>query len=126
MDWRNKFASKGERPELTQMKPVAASATFWFTLSFSAGRDRSFTPAATRAHFAMGAQKKMVLGGRGEFRAEVGRKREISWLTEEGSIGVHGRDGETSSAIGVGLGRSDRLWSGWVIHERLESRTNGR
>jgi hypothetical protein len=50
----------GPRP-LTQMKPVAARATFWLTESLSAGRDRSLTPAATRPHFAIGAQKKMVL-----------------------------------------------------------------
>ena len=45
----------------TQMKPVAARATFWLTESFSAGRARSFRPAATRPHLAIGAQKKMVL-----------------------------------------------------------------
>lgn len=61
------------------MNPVAASATFWETDNFSAGRERSLTPAMTRAHFAKrdgsavsqckergkniptGAQKKIVL-----------------------------------------------------------------
>lgn len=38
--------------------------TFWVTLSFSAGRERSFTPAATRHHFIIGAQKNTVLGPR--------------------------------------------------------------
>jgi len=45
----------------TQMKPVAASAMFWLVESFSAGRPRSFSPAATSPHLASGAQKKMVL-----------------------------------------------------------------
>lgn len=64
------------------MKPVAASAAsaqtlfshhqihnkesyvpvFCDTESLSADRVKSFTPAATRAHFIIGAQKKMVLG----------------------------------------------------------------
>lgn len=35
---------------------------FCDTLSFSAGRERSFTPAATRHHFMSGAQKKTVFG----------------------------------------------------------------
>lgn len=71
---------------LTQMKPVAARAdraerkgksesdetcglylirhapTFCDTLSFSAGRCKSFNPAATRHHFITGAQKNTVFG----------------------------------------------------------------
>lgn len=43
------------------MKPVAVKAKFWDTESLSAGRLRSLRPAITRAHLAMGAQKKMVL-----------------------------------------------------------------
>jgi hypothetical protein len=35
---------------------------FWETDSFSAGLERSFSPAATRHHFISGAQKKTVLG----------------------------------------------------------------
>ena len=35
---------------------------FWDTLSLSAGRVRSFTPAATKHHFIIGAQKNTVLG----------------------------------------------------------------
>ena len=69
----------------TQMKPVAAKAiklsqkhrsiriyekfglqynlpTFWDILSFSAGRLKSFRPAATSNHFANGAQKNTVFG----------------------------------------------------------------
>lgn len=42
------------------MKPVAANATFWLTESFSGGLVRSLTPAATRHHFIIGAQKKTV------------------------------------------------------------------
>jgi hypothetical protein len=42
---------------------------FWETLSFSAGRLRSFTPAATKHHFIKGAQKKTVLGP--EHRTQV-------------------------------------------------------
>ena len=44
------------------MNPVAAKATFWETLNFSAGREKSLSPAATSAHLASGAQKKIVLG----------------------------------------------------------------
>jgi hypothetical protein len=36
--------------------------TFWDTESFSAGRLRSFSPAATRHHFMRGAQKNTVFG----------------------------------------------------------------
>ena len=36
--------------------------TFWETLSLSAGRLRSFKPAATRHHFITGAQKNTVFG----------------------------------------------------------------
>jgi hypothetical protein len=43
------------------MKPVAAKATFWETLNFSAGREKSLSPAATKPHLASGAQKKIVL-----------------------------------------------------------------
>jgi hypothetical protein len=43
------------------MKPVAAKATFCDTLNFSAGREKSFRPAATKPHLASGAQKKIVL-----------------------------------------------------------------
>ena len=35
---------------------------FWDILSLSAGRVRSFTPAATKHHFIRGAQKNTVLG----------------------------------------------------------------
>lgn len=49
------------RKKLTQMKPVAVKAKFWFKDNFSAGRERSLTPAATSAHLAKGAQKKIVL-----------------------------------------------------------------
>ena len=35
------------------MNPVAARAKFWGTESFSAGRERSLTPAMTRAHLAV-------------------------------------------------------------------------
>ena len=35
---------------------------FWDALSFSAGRARSRTPAATRHHFIIGAQKNTVFG----------------------------------------------------------------
>lgn len=52
---------------LTQIKPVHASATFWDMLSLSAGRLKSFTPAATRHHFINGAQKKTVFGPAGWF-----------------------------------------------------------
>lgn len=52
---------------LTQIKPVHASATFCDTLSLSAGRLKSFTPAATRHHFINGAQKKTVFGPAGWF-----------------------------------------------------------
>lgn len=38
--------------------PVAASAAFWGTDSFSAGRERSPIPASTIPHFIIGAQKK--------------------------------------------------------------------
>jgi hypothetical protein len=58
---------------LTQINPVAASAAFWVNDSLSAGRARSLMPAMTSAHFARGAQKKIVLllgshqwGGEGE------------------------------------------------------------
>ena len=44
------------------MKPVAAKATFCDTLNFSAGREKSLRPAATKPHLASGAQKKIVLG----------------------------------------------------------------
>jgi hypothetical protein len=44
------------------MNPVAAKATFWETLNFSAGREKSLSPAATSPHLASGAQKKIVLG----------------------------------------------------------------
>lgn len=60
--WTTRIECKGMRRR-TQMKPVAARATFWLTESFSAGRARSFRPAATRPHLAIGAQKKMVLVG---------------------------------------------------------------
>jgi hypothetical protein len=43
------------------MNPVAAKATFWETLNFSAGREKSLSPAATSPHLASGAQKKIVL-----------------------------------------------------------------
>lgn len=49
------------------MNPVEASATFWETLSLSAGRDKSFRPAKTRHHFIKGAQKNTVLGPAGWF-----------------------------------------------------------
>jgi len=49
------------------MTPVAASARFCDTESLSAGRARSFTPAATRHHFMRGAQKKTVFGPAGWF-----------------------------------------------------------
>jgi len=55
----------------TQMNPVRVRAVFCDTLSFSAGRFRSFNPAATRHHFIMGAQKKMVLGPAGWFMNAV-------------------------------------------------------
>lgn len=35
---------------------------FCDTLSFSAGRDKSFSPAATKHHFIIGAQKNTVFG----------------------------------------------------------------
>ena len=72
----------------TQMNPVRVRASrasvtlsqnhhwpclpvFCDTLSFSAGRLRSFNPAATKHHFIIGAQKKIVLGpGCYEFRIE--------------------------------------------------------
>lgn len=49
------------------MKPVAANATFWLTLSFSAGRERSLTPAMTRAHFAV--REGLVWSGRENWRS---------------------------------------------------------
>jgi len=53
------------------MKPVAVRARFWERLSLSAGRDMSFSPAATRPHFINGAQKNTVLGPAGWFMKAV-------------------------------------------------------
>lgn len=53
------------------MKPVAAKATFWETLSFSTGLPISLTPAMTRHHFIKGAQKNTVFGPAGWFMNEV-------------------------------------------------------
>lgn len=52
----------------TQIKPVAAKARFCDTLSFSAGRLKSLTPAMTRHHFIIGAQKNTVFGPAGWFK----------------------------------------------------------
>lgn len=54
-------AKPTSKTQLTQMKPVAARAAFCVKESLSAGRPRSLIPAMTRAHFATGAQKKIVL-----------------------------------------------------------------
>jgi len=54
----------------THINPVPARARFWDTLSFSAGRLRSFIPAATKHHFIKGAQKNTVLGPAGWFMNE--------------------------------------------------------
>lgn len=73
------------------MNPVAASATFCDTESFSAGRDRSLSPAATKAHLASGAQKKIVLGEGNVSSGQCTRKEEKqrggkrTWVQRGGS-----------------------------------------
>src|SRR6266702_4485316 len=67
--------------------------------SLSAGRARSFTPAATRHHFMRGAQKKTVLG---PAQHRVG----CPGVSSGGSGAKTSLEGRTS----------------WVVHERLEFR----
>lgn len=89
----------------TQMKPVAARAertetlrllevkrdrkhhvpTFWETLSLSAGRVKSLSPAPTKHHFMRGDQKNTVLGpAKGEQGLEkVDRGRPTSRVVHE-------------------------------------------
>ena len=55
--WEGEFRSADVSPEFYFYAP-----RFWDTLSFSAGRERSFKPAATRHHFINGAQKNTVFG----------------------------------------------------------------
>jgi len=64
------------------MNPVAAKATFWETLNFSAGREKSLSPAATSPHLASGAQKKIVLGS--AIRSRL-REEERTWAQLGGS-----------------------------------------
>jgi len=64
------------------MNPVAAKATFWETLNFSAGREKSLSPAATSPHLASGAQKKIVLGL--AIRSRL-REEERTWAQLGGS-----------------------------------------
>lgn len=50
------------------MQPVAASAVDWLRLNFSAGLPKSASPANTRPHLKVGAQKKIVCGPAGCFQ----------------------------------------------------------
>jgi len=50
---------------LDQIRPVAVSTADWERLSFSAGRVISASPAPTRPHLNIGAQKKTVFGPAG-------------------------------------------------------------
>jgi len=52
----------GVRSILNKVNRAANEPRFCDMLNLSAGRDRSFNPAATRHHFIIGAQKKTVLG----------------------------------------------------------------
>ena len=55
-------AHQRQQPPPTPCIESKDAPRFWDTLSLSAGRERSFRPAATRHHFMIGAQKKTVFG----------------------------------------------------------------
>ena len=90
---------------------------FCDTLSFSAGRERSLRPAATRHHFIIGAQKKTVFGPGGVY----GIVCEIRCVHAAHGRG-RSRRGQTVwvSADRAGSRRARRTCG--VVHERGEAR----
>lgn len=76
--------------------PVRASAVFWETESLSAGRAKSPSPARTRPHFIIGAQKN----------------------TSAKLATVHG---EVHAIACQPRSKRTCLWSSWVVHEGAEA-----
>jgi len=62
---RFQFFGMMTKEYLDQIRPVAVSTADWERLSFSAGRVISASPAPTRPHLNIGAQKKTVFGPAG-------------------------------------------------------------
>jgi hypothetical protein len=111
-----KERSRSSEDQANSMAQVHAPR-FCDRLSFSAGRRRSLTPAATRHHFITGAQKNTVFGPAGPYDESTERNGDRCPSARRSG---EGRAARSQTSESGSQQRGQALLTCGVVHERLE------
>jgi hypothetical protein len=111
-----KQESRWSEDQASSMAQVHAPR-FCDRLSFSAGRRRSLTPAATRHHFITGAQKNTVFGPAGPYDESTERNGDRCPSARRSG---EGRAARSQTSESSSREHRQALLTCGVVHERLE------